>query len=110
MVWRIRDRSTFVALRASRLRRRSGPVTVTFVPETRGMPPRVAYAIGRKVGGAVVRNQLRRRMRAIVYEVAAQLRPGAYLVGTAPGAAALPFGDLRNHVTTALLLAPGEDR
>lgn len=100
-----------MALRVSRLRRRSGPVTVTFVPETHGTstPPRVAYAIGRKVGSAVVRNRLRRRLRSIVYEVAAQLRPGAYLVGMAPAAAALPFEDLRNHVTTAILAAAGKD-
>lgn len=109
-VWRIRDQRTFTALRASRLRRRCGPVTVTFVADNRGDPPRVAYAIGRKAGGAVVRNRLRRRLRAIVGEVASQLRPGAYLIGVAPGAATLTFGDLRTHVTKALLEAPGEER
>lgn len=42
----------------------------------------VAFAIPRKVGGAVVRNRARRRVRAVLAERARRgaLRPGAYLV------------------------------
>lgn len=60
----------------------------------------MAYAIGRRVGGAVVRNRLRRRLRSIVS--AAALRPGAYLVGAGPEAAALEFGELQAVVSQAL--------
>jgi ribonuclease P protein component len=49
----------------------------------------------------VVRNRLRRRLRAIVSELAPQLAPGAYLVGAAPEAAALSFGELQAIVVEA---------
>lgn len=102
LIHRIRDASTFTALRRSRRRVRRGAVTVTFVPDARPGPPRVAYAVGRSVGGAVVRNRLRRRMRAVVSELGSALRPGAYLVGVAPEAASMPYGELRELVSGAL--------
>ena len=70
-------------------------MTVTFVDTSPSDPPQVAYAIGSKVGGAVVRNRLRRRLRAIAHEAAPQLPPGAYLITAAPAAADLTFGELR---------------
>lgn len=100
-VWRVRDRETFRRLRSSRQRVRRGPLTVTFVPASSPTPPQVAYAIGRKVGGAVVRNRLRRRLRAVISESASQLAPGAYLVGAAPEAASLSFGELQTIVREA---------
>ena len=81
---------------------RRGPITVTWLAGDPAEPPRVAYAIGRRAGGAVVRNRIRRRLRAIVREVAAQLRPGAYLVGASAGAASLSYRDLRATVCQAL--------
>ncbi|MGH9151312.1 MAG: ribonuclease P protein component [Acidimicrobiales bacterium] len=96
------DRATFTALRSARRRARRGPITVTFVPGAPPRPPRVAYAVGRAVGGAVVRNRLRRRLRAAVFELGPDLRPGAYLVGAAPEAASLPYGELKAMVSGAL--------
>src|SRR5439155_12562332 len=58
LTWRIRDRTTFGQLRRDGRRSRSGPVTVTSVDGPSDQPPRVAYAVGRRVGGAVVRNRL----------------------------------------------------
>ena len=55
-------------------------------------PPRVAYAVGRRVGGAVARNRVRRRLRAL-----ARGSPppgGAWLVAAAPGTASASFADL----------------
>src|SRR5947207_10458218 len=78
LTWSVRDRGTFVRFRASRTRTTAGPITVTFVPDEVVARPRVAYSVGRKVGTAVVRNQLRRRLRAVVAEQAARLAPGAY--------------------------------
>lgn len=70
--------------------------------DERLVPPRVAYAIGRKVGPAVRRNRLRRRLRAIVRGQAGRLAPGAYLIGAAPGAAELSFDELMTMFTEAV--------
>jgi ribonuclease P protein component len=59
-------------------------------------PPRVAYAVSRRVGGAVARNRIRRRLRAVVRAEAAFLEPAcAYLIGAGPGALKTPFSELR---------------
>ena len=91
-------------------RRRSGPVTVAFVPAAPGpdvSPPCVAFAISRKVGPAVVRNRLRRRLRDELEGLArAQRLPvGAYLVALTPAAAGLDGPTLRGHLRTALGVA-----
>jgi ribonuclease P protein component len=44
----------------------------------------VAYALGRAIGPAVVRNRLRRRLRALL--AASSLPPGIYLLGAQPAA------------------------
>jgi ribonuclease P protein component len=127
LIWRIRDRSTFEALRREGIRARSGPIGITFLPdpvvtappgaqtgpdgappilETGPLPPRLAFAIGRRVGHAVERNRLRRRLRAIFADLAHQgpaaLPPGAYLVGCQVGAAGTTHEELREHVSRAL--------
>jgi RNase P protein component len=45
----------------------------------------VAYALGRAIGPAVVRNRLRRRLRVLIDDVS--LPPGLYLIGAQPDAA-----------------------
>jgi ribonuclease P protein component len=96
LIWRIRDRATFASLRG-RPRVRRGPISVTFLAAPG--PPRVAYAIGRSVGPAVVRNRVRRRLRSIVSRLS--LPSGAYLVGVEPGAAGMGFAQLEGAVTEA---------
>ena len=63
LIWRVRDRATFEALARAR-RHRAGPVSLRFLTDGSDDPPRVAYAIGRRVGIAVERNRTRRRLRA----------------------------------------------
>lgn len=88
LIWRVRDRATFAAFAGTR-RHRHGPLTLTVVEAgDPGDPPRVAYQIGRRVGGAVVRNRVRRRLREAVRAHRELLRPGlAYLIGASPEAA-----------------------
>ena len=62
------------------------------VPDPTDTPARVAFAIGRAVGPAVVRNRMRRRLREILRDC--PLAPGLYLVGATPQAASLTFAEL----------------
>ncbi len=79
-------------------------VWCTWVDDASVVPARVAYAIGRPIGGAVVRNRVRRRLRALVVAEASRqpLAPGYYLVGARPGAAGASFADLGADLTSAL--------
>lgn len=111
LIWRVRDRATFAALRRARPWRH-GPVTVRAVAAPRRAdPPRVAYAVGRAAGGAVRRNRLRRRLRAAVWEERAALSTGlAYLVGASPAAHRVDATALRRDVACALRSAAQEVR
>ncbi len=58
-------------------------------------PPRIAFAIGRPVGNAVVRNRVRRRLRAAAREHRALLEPGwGYLIRAVPTSASATYGEL----------------
>jgi len=80
---------------------------VTYLPVSGG-PPRVAYAVGKRVGGAVQRNHLRRRLRAAVAETAPAMAPGAYLVAAGPEATACGFEELKRTVAAAMASASEE--
>jgi ribonuclease P protein component len=108
LIGRVGDRATFDALRREGRRARRGPVTVVHLPGPGDV--RVAYAIGRKVGPAVVRNRLRRRLRAAVRELdrsAGGLAPGAYLVALRPQAAQRTYDQLRHDLDLAIAAAAG---
>lgn len=95
--------------RARPLRR--GPVTLRAVEHGSPRPPSVAFAVGRPVGGAVLRNRLRRRLRAAVRTAAADLRPGvAYLVGASREAADLDFAELSRLVRSLVREVPAGRR
>jgi ribonuclease P protein component len=111
LIWRVRDRATFDALRRSGRRRREGPVTVVHLAEPwpsghAAQPPQVAFAVGRKVGSAVVRNRVRRRLRAVMADLAGSsdspLAPGAYLISVGPEVVSLSYVELKAIVNTAL--------
>lgn len=113
-MWRVRGTEAFAALSRPRehdgTRRRSGPVTVVFVPAPGDVVPAqpcVAFAIGRKVGNAVVRNRLRRRLRDELDGLAREqrLRVGAYLIVLAPAAATVDGITLRGHLRSGLGLS-----
>jgi ribonuclease P protein component len=66
------------------------------IVEPAGTPPRLGFAIGRSVGGAVVRNRLRRRLRAAFATLAdgGAMVSGRYVVGASPSAVELTFAQL----------------
>src|SRR5229473_7494071 len=90
----IRDRGTFEALAGTQAVRRGGlSIRVVAGPPTG--PARVAFAVGRRTGGAVQRNRVRRRLRAALGQLTDQLQPGAaYLVGAGVEALTMPFDAL----------------
>lgn len=54
----------------------------------------VGYAIGRNVGGAVLRNRIRRQLRTLFDAKSDQLPAGWYLVGAQPRVGAMTWTDL----------------
>jgi ribonuclease P protein component len=82
----------------------SGPHTVTYVvasPE--GGAARFGFIVSKQVGSAVVRNTIRRRLKAICAEAISSVRPGSQVVIRAlPDAASAPFHDLRAEVARCL--------
>ena len=76
----------------------------------RGEPPRVAYAVSRRVGPAVVRNRVRRRLRhALAAHRELLVADGAYLVIPRPGLAEIPHAELRALVADDYADANGRD-
>lgn len=96
----VRGRDAFAALARSRARGRAGGCRVSYVPHER---VEVAYAIGRHVGSAVVRNRVRRRLRVLMAERADHGLPaGRYLIGAGPELVGLDFDELRSRLGRAL--------
>lgn len=100
--------------RAEFLRVKGGPrwATPTLVvemrlrPETKGdtVDPRVGFTVSKKVGNAVVRNRVRRRLRVAVGALGpAQMRPGCdYVVIARARAADCAYQDLKAELEQAL--------
>ena len=106
MIWRIRERSAFTRIASQGQRTRAGVLWCTYVLDPPGTvtPPRVAYALGRALGPAVVRNRVRRRLRAMLQQISSEsgLPPGMYLFGAQPAAATRSFIELQFDLHTIL--------
>lgn len=83
LIHRIRTRAEFERLGRSGRRVRNDLFWCSHLPDPLICPPRVAFAIGRAHGPAVMRNRIRRRIRPILTELSndQRLSPGHYLVG-----------------------------
>jgi len=99
LIWRIRERSAFTRIASDGRRARAGVLWCTYFldPPDNATPPRVAFAFGRAFGPAVVRNRMRRQLRAMLRSAAfsGQLPPGDYLFGGRPTAAGLSSIELQ---------------
>ena len=67
----------------------------------------VAYAIGRKAGGAVRRNRLKRQLREIVRSCSHTVGPGWYLVGVSAGVDHLTFQQMESTLSRLLAEVQG---
>jgi ribonuclease P protein component len=68
MIERLSGRRGFDRLRAEGQRRGRGPIRLLIRPDTT-QSARFAFAIPRSVGNAVVRNRIKRRLRAVLSEL-----------------------------------------
>ena len=66
LIHRIRTRAEFDHLGRAGRRVRNDVLWCSYLPDPAISPPRVAFAIGRAQGPAVVRNRLRRRLRPVL--------------------------------------------
>ena len=96
---RLRERADFTsAVRSSGGCRAGSRLLVVHATQTdarAGLPPRVGFVVSKAVGGAVVRNRTKRRLRAIVADRLTGIPTGLDLVVRAnPPAAAATYGEL----------------
>lgn len=79
---------------------------MAFLDEDPHGPTRLAFAVPKRVGNAVTRNRLRRRLRAILADLvrteAAVLPGGAMMVSVAPDAVQRTFAELERDVIDVL--------
>ena len=100
----LKRRGDFARLRQRGRRKATSSLTIFEAdPGTRDAQPLVGITIGKAVGGAVVRNLLKRRILAIVQEAFVGGYPACRLLIIArPGAAGVPFQALRSEILGAL--------
>ncbi len=103
---RLRRRADFRAAAAGRK-----VPTAAFVLQARKRddlgPARVGFTVSRKVGGAVERNRVRRRLREIVRHAAGLSRGHDYVLIGRRAALSLPFEQINQDFQRALRRVPG---
>lgn len=85
-------------------RRRAGANAVLYVSSSSEQrAARFGFIVSKQVGSAVVRNTVRRRLKAICAEALPTVEPGSDIVLRAlPAAASVSFQDLRSDVQRSL--------
>jgi len=82
---------------------RAGVAIVSFRDSTDDRPPRFGFIVGRTVGNAVVRNRVRRRLKAICYRLLASVPDGTDIVIRAlPGSADATWDSLVTEISRAI--------
>ncbi|MBU3717748.1 MAG: ribonuclease P protein component [Actinobacteria bacterium] len=101
MIGHLRRAHEFQRLRQEGTRVRSGAVWCIMLPDPSYPAPSIAFALGRPVGTAVVRNRIRRQMRELMRAHEADFVPGLYLFGVSARGGDVPgFLDLRRAFHT----------
>ena len=66
---------------------------------------RVGLSVGKKVGNAVARNQVKRQIRAVLQELKTELPPIDFIVIARPATKDLPHDEMRSNLIHVLKLA-----
>ena len=97
-------RQTEIASLFSKGRRRRGTLLSVVATRTDLAGSRALFVTSRKVGNAVVRNRVRRRLREIWRGLGGQLPGGTDLAFVAlPASASAAYRDLRDELSTLIL-------
>lgn len=81
---------------------REGILTVRMVPDSSTANVHVAFSTPRRIGPAVVRNRVRRQLRALMQDQVATLPRGWYLIGIEAPPVDNSWGQLSGLLATAL--------
>jgi len=88
-----------------------GSTAVVYMAITGDASSMAGFAVSRAVGGAVVRNLVKRRLRAVMADALATVPTGSHVVVRAlPAAADASFADLRSDVLSSLARAESKVR
>jgi ribonuclease P protein component len=80
----------------------AAPVLLSWLP-TRQSASRFGFVVGKRVGNAVTRNRVKRRLRAIVHARLSSIRAGFDITIIArPSSASCSYGDLETLIETLL--------
>ena len=103
MIDSVRRRRDFERLAASTHRARSATIRVVYCSrESDDAAVAVAFAVGRRVGSAVARNRIRRRLRAVLQELEGTMPEGLYLIKCDIGTRDLTYEELRTHLRESI--------
>jgi ribonuclease P protein component len=85
-------------------RRVTGRATIAYLDKVvPGDDARFGFIVSRAVGGAVVRNRVRRRLKAACYSLLQDAPARAVVIRALPSAAQAEWEDLRAEVAAAVL-------
>jgi len=88
-----------------------GRTAVVYMVNTGDASSIAGFAVSRAVGGAVVRNLVKRRLRAVMADALTTVPAGSHIVVRAlPAAAEVSFTDLRTDVLGSLARATSKAR
>ncbi len=102
MPGRVRTRRRFARLATPSARGASGPLRLSYVDDPDATGVDVAFAVPRRVGSAVTRNRIRRRLRALVDHLDPAPPRGTYLIRCDIQTGQLTHDQLAQHLRDAL--------
>ncbi|MBL8579784.1 MAG: ribonuclease P protein component [Mesorhizobium sp.] len=100
---RLRKRAEFLAVRRGE-KRRGRLFLLEVLDRSDGAAPRVGFTVTKKVGNAVVRNRIRRRLKeALRVHAAGDMRPGSdYVIVGREDVLAAPFAEISAEISRRL--------